>query len=264
MKEQEKMTLDKIQQWMQGTLLHPTGTSKEEIESVIRPSQRMAAHQHLAIYQRSYVARLRECMSKQFPALQYALGDQLFQGFVDEYLKTYPSENYNLIELGKKFPQFLAETRPDKDAKEKEDWPDFLIELATFEYHIQVIFDKKNKEEEVVSKSSDGLKLTPVFHLFEFRFPIFYYYQSLQKGENPELPFEQYSWCAIYRINYRIAFQGLNYWQFRLLGLLKEGKSIEEILEILVRESGSPKERVMRSWVDWKRKWVEDGVLYYY
>ena len=75
------MTLEKIQQWMQGALLDPYGNDEQTLEQIVRPSKRLAAHQHLAIYQRSYVARLRECMSKQFPALEYALGKRLFTQF---------------------------------------------------------------------------------------------------------------------------------------------------------------------------------------
>ncbi|MFK8008121.1 MAG: putative DNA-binding domain-containing protein [Saprospiraceae bacterium] len=264
MAEENKMTLDKIQSWMQGTLLNPYSTSKENIESLIRPSERMEAHQHLAIYQRSYVARLRECMTKQFPALQHALGKELFQGFVDQYLQTYPSESYNLIELGKRFPQFLEETRPDKDAEEKEDWPDFLIELAIFEYNIQIIFDKKNEEKYTVASEAlpeESLRLVPVFYLFKFRFPINYYYQSFQKGEAPELPFEKTTWCTIYRNNYRISFQGLTAWQYRFLGLFKENKNLSHSLEKIAEESELPLAEVRKNWLVWKKKWIGSGML---
>ena len=113
-------SLKEIQQWMQQALLSPYSTQNPSTEQVICSSERLSAQQHLAIYQRSYVARLRECMAKQFEALQYALGKELFQQFVDQYLQTYPSKSYTLIHLGKYFADFLEETRPDKNQEEKE------------------------------------------------------------------------------------------------------------------------------------------------
>ncbi len=81
--------LSEIQKWMQSALLQPYATTS--IEEMVKDSERLDAKAHLAIYQRSYVARLRECMSKQFGALEYSLGKSLFRQFADEYLQTYPS-----------------------------------------------------------------------------------------------------------------------------------------------------------------------------
>jgi len=73
-------------------------------------------------------------MASQFKALEYALGESLFKGFADQYLQANPSQSYTLMDLGKNFSSYLEATRPDKEYSEKEDWPDFMIELAAFEY----------------------------------------------------------------------------------------------------------------------------------
>ncbi|MBC7863236.1 MAG: putative DNA-binding domain-containing protein, partial [Bacteroidia bacterium] len=125
--------LNSTQQWMQQILMSKLPPAKEEkVEDFILPSQRLSARRHLQIYRQSYIARLRECMKKQFEALAYTLGEELFQQFADEYLEQYPSENYSLNNLGEKFPAFLEQTRPDKYVEEKESWIDFMIELAQF------------------------------------------------------------------------------------------------------------------------------------
>ena len=80
--------------------------------ALVNDSSRLSAEQHLGIYRRGYIARLRECMKNQFSALNYALGDKLFQMFADEYLGAHPSVSYTLSELGRKFPDFLEATRP--------------------------------------------------------------------------------------------------------------------------------------------------------
>ena len=264
MAEDSKMTLGKIQQWMQGALLDPYGSDNQSLEQIIRSSERLAAHQHLAIYQRSYVARLRECMSKQFPALEYALGKRLFTQFADQYLQTYPSKSYTLQDLGKNFAQFLEETRPDRDAKEKEDWPDFLIELATFEYHIQILFDQVNSKKYSpanMDSPDEELDLVPVLQFFEFQFPVSYYFQSFKREEEPELPFGKPSWCVIYRHNFRIGILGLSYWQYQLLSHFKANGNLHKALERIAEESNHSLEEVSHHWEQWKKFWIKEGML---
>ena len=84
---------------MQHQLMDPYGQTgaTAPVESLIYDSTRLSAREHLAIYQRSYIARLRDCMAQQFTALAYALGPELFQGFADEYLSACPSTHYNLM-----------------------------------------------------------------------------------------------------------------------------------------------------------------------
>ncbi|MFT6333479.1 MAG: hypothetical protein ACI86M_000623 [Saprospiraceae bacterium] len=134
MAEKRNIPLVNVQKWMQQMLLDPYAKShqlpmqplpseSEEpyLETVIKSSKRLSAKQHLAIYQMSYVARLRNCLAKQFSALEYALGENLFRGFADEYLQQYPSTSYNLIYLGENFATFLEVTRSGKNEAIKED-----------------------------------------------------------------------------------------------------------------------------------------------
>src|SRR6202008_4858565 len=111
------------------------------VEDIVNQSQRLSAVHHLDLYRHSYIARLRSCMQSQFSALAYALGSELFELFADQYLDTYPSESYTLNTLGEKFAIFLQEPRPDAGQEPKETWPDFMIELAGFEYALSKIFD---------------------------------------------------------------------------------------------------------------------------
>jgi hypothetical protein len=264
MAEESKFTLDKIQQWMQGALLDPYHTNEKDIGDLICPSNRMDAHQHLAIYQRSYVARLRECMSKQFGTLAYALGANLFQQFTDQYLQTYPSQSYTLHDLGEKFPRYLEETRPDRDLEEKEDWPDFLIELASFEYHIQIIFDAEDSTKYSpanINTPDENLKLVPLLHLIEFRFPVNQYFQSYKKGERPELPFEQASWCVIYRNGFQVAIHGISYWQYRFLKEFHKSGDVGGSIGKIALESGRSQDEVYSYWGEWKELWVGKGLI---
>src|ERR1700753_3361545 len=112
-----------LQSWMQGMLVHhvPVAEGGLGTEDVVNATERLSAVAHLKIYRHSYIARLRACMQNQFAALAYALGNELFEAFADQYLNTYPSNSYTLNTLGEKFPDFLQQTRPDID--EQESWP---------------------------------------------------------------------------------------------------------------------------------------------
>src|SRR5687767_7950164 len=108
--------LARIQGWMQAVITHPSGiragiasaaarqeidTSFEEIEKIVSPSKALTGAERLMIYSRSYHARLLECFRAEFPCLLHALGKELFDDFVIEYLKQYPPQSYTLHDVGK-------------------------------------------------------------------------------------------------------------------------------------------------------------------
>ncbi|MEP6931006.1 MAG: DNA-binding domain-containing protein, partial [Flavobacterium sp.] len=198
--------LQDFQQWMQQLLLDPyqqTGVNPGDllsetsdaasVEDVICHSKKLTAREHLAIYQRSYIARLRNCMSQQFSALEYGLGEAIFCAFADDYLASKPSYNYNLSFLGAHFSEYLQSNRPDAEQEQKEDWIDFMIELADFEYAIGVIFEEKAEENYQLATPDtpeEELKLVPICALFKFRFPVRKFYSEFKNGKQPSLPLE--------------------------------------------------------------------------
>lgn len=275
MAESPKIPLSSFQQWMQQLLLDPhtqTDVNPQSLlpsemhegtlETVIKDSERLSAKEHLAIYQRSYIARLRDCMAKQFSALEYALGKDLFCVFADNYLEHYPSTSYNLIGLGEHFADYLAANRPDKDEPIKEDWPDFMIELARFEYATNVIFDEKADHDFTLATSATNeanLKLIPVFYTFEFQFPIRWYYSEFVNEKNPELPFAQQTYCIVLRDNYRLKLFDLHAEQYYFLKYLKLGNTIAEAKRLLSENEGITGERLEEVWPIWKEKWTALG-----
>lgn len=152
MDEPIKIPLNQFQQWMQQLLLDPfqhtdvapvqflpehlqqQASDATGIETLIEDTKNLNARRHLGIYQQGYIARLRNCMSQQFSALEYALGEDIFVAFADGYLASHPSTHYNLGSLGKEFPNYMRVNRPDADTEVNEDWIDFMIELAQFEF----------------------------------------------------------------------------------------------------------------------------------
>jgi hypothetical protein len=206
---EENKSLQETQQWMMDMLINPFPPgADEDVEGRIAKGPRLSARRHLQIYRQSYIVRLRECMKKQFAALAYTLGEELFIQFADEYLSRYPSDSYSLNTLGKRFPAFLQENRPDGEEAIKEDWCDFMIDLASFEYELTVLFDEAEPE--------DG---KPLFRIFKHHHNIARYFLEFSKGKAPELYESQTSYCKVSRDNYRLTIQEITEEEFGKAGI---------------------------------------------
>jgi hypothetical protein len=272
MQKTVKIPLKNFQQWMQQLLLDPyqqTGFNPGDllsdqlnaasIEDVICHSEKLTAQEHLGIYQRSYIARLRNCMSQQFSALEYALGEAIFCAFADDYLASKPSHNYNLAYLGVDFADYLENNRPDAPENIKEDWIDFMIELARFEYAIGVIFEMKAEEDyqlATIDTHENKLKLVPICALFKFSFPVRKYYSEFKNEKQPNLPSESESYCVVLRHQFKLAIYDLHKEQFEFLSYLKEQNNIaeaKELIKVQYKENTLLSEDV---WNSWKESWI--------
>ncbi len=269
------LPLENLQRWLQDVLVHPISHGDQppqqylppawrdgNLESVIRSSQNLTAREHLAIYQRSYLARLRDCMAGQFSALAYALGSELFEMFADQYLQRYPSESHTLVDLGKRFPQYLADTRPDADDDEKESWPDFMIELARFEYATTTLFDQAANEDLCYANMDTPdaeLALNPVSRLFAHQYPVVRYYREFVDGRQPELPFPQTSYGTIVRKRYRLGLFDLQPVQYRLLRSVEQGHSVPDAMQRVISDCGLKPQFFDDVWATWKQPWTAAG-----
>ena len=273
MVEKVNIPLPKFQEWMQQLLLDPFQQTEinpadilpnelNSLEDVVHDSEKLAAKDHLAIYQRSYIARLRNCMATQFSALEYALGEGIFTAFADDYLASQPSYNYNLALLGKHFSEFLEENRPDKD--QKEDWIDFVIELAQFEYDLGVIFEQKAEEEyklAIINTPEKELQLVPICELFEFDFPVRKFYSDFRNGKEPNLPFERKTYCVVTRHNFKLAVYDLHKEQYEFVSYLKEGLTISEAKAKFKAAHPNDTDQFDAIWNNWKTRWIQAKVF---
>jgi len=267
-----KIPLDSFQKWMQQLLLDPyqqTSVDPKNIlpntfnasslEDVVHHSEKLTAQEHLGIYQRSYIARLRNCMAQQFSVLEYALGEDIFCAFADDYLASRPSYHYNLSFLGAHFSEYLEANRPDAAEVEKEDWIDFIIELAKFEFALGVIFEEKAEEDyalAAINTPEEKLQLVPICELFKFQFPVRKYYTDFKNGKKPSVPFEKESYCVVLRHQFKLAVYEVHKEQHELLSSLKKGMTISEA-KLKFKENHT-KDAVAfdRVWNSWKERWI--------
>jgi hypothetical protein len=248
--------LAQLQRWMQTVIMHPGGveqgaasaaaraeleTAPRELDEIIEPSEALTSAERLSIYNRAYFARLLECLAEQFPILRRTMGDELFGDFALAYLIACPSQSYTLGQLGTRFADYLAETRPARAAGESDepDWPEFLVDLARLEWSIGEVFDGPGAEQEapldparlqqIAPEDWPHLQLetVPCLRLLAQRFPVNDFYATVRKEDRvPEFPSPKPSYMALSRRQYVVRRFPLSQVQFEVLQALVDGEPV--------------------------------------
>ena len=256
--------LDALQRWMLSTLTAPRAIDAARIDDVFLPAARIDAAASLAIYQRSYILRLRQCLAEQFPATRHALGAALFNDFADEYLRDCPSNSYTLYDLGLRFSDWIERNRPDRDAapEAREHWIDFMVDLAHYECALFQLFDAPGHEGDwpQVDVDDASLALQPCLRLATYRYPVAAYYYEVRAGRAASLPPQAPSTMAILRRGLQTATYPVTPLHFRFLQALQRGDTIAAALADIARWTGRDPAAVARSWADdVRRPWIEAG-----
>jgi Putative DNA-binding domain len=219
-----------LQVWFQTAITHPEGLRRGlaaaggySAGGLVKASGALSPIDHLLIYAGDYDARLMECLRNDYPALLKALGEDLFMRFAHDYLARYPSRHFSLERLGAKLPEFLEETRPDRELppEGREGWIGFMIELATLERIFRDVFDGVGPEKapplDLVSMDADGLQTAPWVRLCRFGFPVHRYLTAARAGEDPAVPEPEESFVAVTRWDYTVRFHELTGQQYEVL-----------------------------------------------
>jgi hypothetical protein len=256
-----------LQRWMLGALIAPDGVDADTIAATLLPGPKLSPSACLAIYQRSYILRLRKCLEEQFPASCHALGTTLFADFADEYLRACPSGSYTLHELGRRFPEWFEENRPDRDQppERRESWIDFMVDLAGYERDLYRLFDARGHEGRPWPDmlADDGtLTLQPCLALVEYRYPVAGYYHEVRAGRSPQFPIAMHSYAVILRRDFRTHTYPVTRLHHRFLSLVGQTRHVPASLEAIAAEAGYPVDEVWRSWRhEVRRPWLEAGLF---
>lgn len=282
---------DQIQRWMQAVITHPGGiragvscedarqtidVAFEELEKVVTRSESLTGAERLAIYSRAYYARLLECFRAEFPCLLHALGDELFNHFVFEYLQHYPPRSYTLNRLAESFPRFLADTRPNANAprEQRESWPDFIIDLAALERAFSETFNGPGVEDKpllspdqvlnIPAEQFSEMRLVPVpcLRLLAFNYPVAAYFLAARRQQNPSLPAPADTFLALTRQNYVVRFVNLSAVQYELLRALVANLSISQAVLRAAEVSGQDSASLTAKARAWLRDWADAGLLH--
>jgi hypothetical protein len=250
---------------MISTLLEPQRAQREAIADLLAPGPKLDAAGCLAIYQRSYILRLRQCLEEQFPATRRLLGDALFRDFADAYLRDRPSDSYTLFELGRRFPNWLDESRPDRDEplEAREAWIDFMVDLTHYERELYRLFDAEGHEGEdwPNAETPDAdLALQPCLSLQEYRYPVALYHHGARAGGDAEIPEARRSFVVISRKDYQITAFPVTELHHRFLRAIQTLGGVTRALGDIAAWTRRPCADVERSWRDDVRAaWLNAG-----
>lgn len=256
-------SLDQIQRWMQTVIQQPDGNEADQIDRHIQPSRALSSRDRLQIYANAYVARLLEVLRGEFPALAAVVGEELFAGFALSYVQAHPSTSYTLAELGAKFPQHLARTRPPLET-DAPDWADFLIDLATLERLYCEVFDGPGTEDlpplALGNIDTDRwpdcrLVFAPCVRLIRLRFPVHEVITAVRRGDSVAMPSASPTWLVITRREFVVRRQAVTDGEFRLLSLLHAGASVEDTLAQWFTETPDESPPLH----DWFQRWTRAG-----
>ena len=257
--------LREMQTWMQECLLDPAQVDPGEAARRLTASNRLTVQQRLGIYQSSYINRLCQCLKEQFPALAYTLGEEVFGAFARTYLGDLPSDSYTLYALGRRFPGYLQDTRPDKDAPQaqRELWIDFMVDLAGYERQLFVRFDAPGVDGQPapgLDTPDEDLVLQTCFDLGAYRYPVAQYYHGVNADKKPDLPPQMTCHYALARQDYITTTYPVSPVQFAFLDHLRSGASIPDSLAWLSESHAIPDQVVQQSWKAHSREtWIRAG-----
>ena len=263
----ENFPLSELQNWMQSALIAPQNVSGDDTAGVLKSNHRISARQGLEIYQRSYIQRISNCMREQFPALCYALGEELFNDFVAEYIASAPPESYTLYDLGRRFAQFLQSSRPDseKDDVDKEPWINFMIDLASFERRIFTTFDCEGHEGKPFATKytpDNELIVQSSLSVGTYRFPVARYYHKIRDGKKPALPPARQIFVAVLRKDYQTITMSLSEPHYLFLNQMCKGSGVRDALQYLAKHFHADPEAIEQSWRDahkTRNDWIAAG-----
>jgi hypothetical protein len=124
------MRLAELQARFQDAIL----TGERKILASVEASRRLDGAARFEIYADSYRFRLAEFLSKDYPVLRNALGDEDFGALVEAYIEAMPSPHRNARWYGQRLPEFMRETDPWRRRRRS-------IDLALFERALADAFD---------------------------------------------------------------------------------------------------------------------------
>lgn len=262
-------SLGNLQKEFLTALQHPYRAVKFSSDFTINPNSRLSGTECLAIYQRSYYARLLNCMREQFPALCHCLGNSIFDEFATAYLTRCAPTRYTLYELGRQFPGFLYDTRPNQelDDSAQEVWVNFMLDLAYFEFQVFTLFDAEGDEASLFAAADtpdDALLLQKCLTLNTFRFDVAVYYHGVRNKQNPPLPPLQQTKIALVRKNFLTHTLYLTDLQYAFLLAIKSGKTVADALAEVADRSSLPLEQVSSSWLHpegTRQRWIKNGLF---
>jgi hypothetical protein len=201
-------SLKELQAWMKWIVTDPRGVHEaltEQTPADIQHRERylepaptarhliaaegeLSIADRISVYAEAYFSRIVESLEIDFSRLRTVLGEFGFQKLIVDYLKAFPSKTFNINEVGRHLPAFIAEYRETETI-------DYLADLAFFEWKlIETFYAPKGKAFDVSSLNSlteDDwehlqLKIDPSVRIISSIWPLDQFWEMGAEGEPAE------------------------------------------------------------------------------
>jgi len=267
-----KVSLKRTQGWVQTVIIHP-GTNEEAVASrkaqalvskrlfprLVLRSKTLDSYERIGIYRDMYLARLREALASDYPALVHYLGDDAFTQLVSGYVQRHPSKSYTLNRLGDRLPEYVRSAR---GLSRRE----FLYDLARLELAMSQLFDapespvlKPKAIANVPPEAWETARLKPIeaFRLLAFQYPVSAYLKSVRDHTPHPSTRRKNNWVVIFRKNYTLRRLDLALPAYQLLRVLASGVPLGKAVSLASRRRAVGEVQLF----SWFRDWVANGLF---
>lgn len=262
--------LRELQRWFASVTTHPEGVLEghasrgrnQKLERLVTPGPQLSAIDRVQIYNDGYFARLVECLTDDYPALSYALGEETFSSLTRAYIEKYPSRSRSLNAYGQQMAAFCR-TRT-------EPWAGFAAALARLEWALVEVVHEPASE----SLAPDALATIPAarwqtarllpsrgLRLLGFDYPVNDFFQAFRDERAPEMPERCATATAVYRQGLALWRMGLEPRAALLLKDLVSGVPLAVAVATLETRSqaAGTSDELARLLPHWLGSWVQSG-----
>lgn len=234
-------------------------TLAPEPATLLRPLRALSPADSADLYSGMYLARLRECLEQDYPALRRLAGEEVFGELVKSYLARFPSRHYSLNQLGRQLPGFL-------DGAGRFPRRALLRDVARLECAMSEAFDAlpgtSLTPADLASAGDDSwagarLHLDLSVRLVELAHDVgdFVLAAHRKRDASPACPRKR-TWLVVYRKDLVVSFLELTEPMFRVLESLARGEPLARALGAARRRDGASglEVQVARSFAIWMRQ----------
>ena len=252
-------TLREQQAWLQNVVTCVPGRLVEAMSNTpqfIKEGYGLDPESRLWIYRGMFPIRMVESLQVDFPGVAYALGAEVFEELVMNYVEEHPSSSWTLNHLGLHFPAYLAKMKSRQRI--------FLHHLALLELNLAQVFDEPEVSAltpERLQTLSAGdwenlvLEPRPTSRLLKFDYPVSHYLHQVDNDLEPRRPAKAYQRVLILRKGFQMNRVILPEGGYFILKELFAGKKLAKAIDKLVTrypEVGPTElQRWFHQWGDW-------------
>ena len=232
-----------------------------EIGRVILPSKTLTPVERVGVYQGMYLLRMIEALEGDYPAVAHFLGGEEFAALVTRYVAAHPSTSYTFNRLGRRFPEFVRQSRSVRGKG-------FVADLARLELSVTEVFDSPESPawpaDEVAAlphEAWEGAVLEPIgaFRLGAYAYPVNAYLQSVKEDrhDHPGVG-RKPTYVAVWRKRYEVWRLELPKPAHDFLSDLAKGRPFGKAVAAAARGlQGNAGDQLFR----WLRDWVAEGMF---